>query len=100
MESIHQLQNKRLMAILAAAAVLLSVPLIAMRFTAEVKWDVFDFIVGGILLFGTAFAIEIALRLVRDFWHRVAVCAGILFFLFLIWAELAVGVFGTPFAGS
>jgi len=100
MENISKFQNIRLMAILSVAAVLLAVPLIAMRFTSEVKWGVFDFIVAGVLLFGTGVAIEIALTLVQEFWHRVAVCTGILFFLLLIWVELAVGVLGTPFAGN
>ncbi|MGD9590555.1 MAG: hypothetical protein AB7Q37_11395 [Pyrinomonadaceae bacterium] len=100
MEQILSTQNKRLIGILIAAAALLSVPLIAMRFTGEVNWGLFDFIVAGVLLFGAAVAIEIALRLVRGFWQRVAVCAGVLFFLLLIWAELAVGVIGTPLAGS
>jgi hypothetical protein len=84
----------------AAAAALLSVPWIAMFFTSEVNWDAFDFLVAGVLLFGSAAAIEMALRLLRSAKLRVAACAAILVVLALVWAELAVGVFGTPFAGS
>ncbi|MBK9155443.1 MAG: hypothetical protein IPM25_14720 [Chloracidobacterium sp.] len=87
--------NKRLIAILLTAGFLLLVPLVA-RF----PWGPFDFIVAGVLLIGAGVAIEIALRLVRGFWQRVAVCVGVLFFLLLIWAELAIGVIGTPLAGS
>lgn len=83
-----------------AAAALLAIPFVAMRFTNEVKWSLFDFIVAAVLLFGTGLAIEVALRVLTSFWSRVAACGVILLVLFLVWAELAVGVFGTPFAGS
>ncbi len=83
-----------------AAAVLLSVPLIAMTITDEMKGGVFDFIAAGVLLFGTGIAIEVALRLVTSLWARLAACGVIILALFLVWAELAVGLFGTPFAGS
>lgn len=83
-----------------AAAGLLLVPFIAMQFTDEVKWGVFDFIVAGLLLFGTGIAIEVVLRLLTTFWSRFISCAVILVVLFLVWAELAVGLFGTPLAGS
>jgi uncharacterized membrane protein len=32
--------------------------------------------------------------------HRVAICVTLLAVLFIIWAELAVGIFGTPFGGQ
>lgn len=92
--------KNRLVLILATAAALLSVPAIAMLFTAEVQWDLFDFIVAGVLLFGTGLTIELVLRKVKTTRNRVIVTGIILFLLFLVWAELAVGVFGTPFAGS
>lgn len=82
------------------AAALLFVPFIAMQFTGEVKWGVFDFIVAGVLLFGTGLAIELALRMVTGFWTRIAVCAALLLLLLIVWAELAVGIFGSPIAGS
>lgn len=92
--------NVRLFGIIFIAAVLLSVPFVAMQFTGEVKWGFFDFIVAGVLLFGTGLAIELALRMVTGFWTRIAACAALLLLLFIVWAELAVGIFGTPIAGS
>ncbi|MES2765526.1 MAG: hypothetical protein V4642_06655 [Bacteroidota bacterium] len=92
--------NKRLNGILVTAAVLLSIPLIAMQFTKEVDWDVFDFAIMGFLLLTTGLTIEFVLRKVEKPLHRLAICGAILFTFFLIWAELAVGIFGTPFAGS
>lgn len=93
-------QNKRLIGIVLAVAFLLLIPFIAMRFTDEVNWTLFDFIVAGVLLLGTGLICEFVLRKVKKFKHRFAICAAILAALLLIWAELAVGIFGTPFAGS
>ena len=93
-------KNHRFALLTAVAAVLLSIPFIAMQFTEEVNWDGFDFIVGGGLLFGTAFMIELTLRRFKSLQQRLIICGIILLILFLVWAELAVGVFGTPFAGS
>ncbi|HEY1200420.1 MAG TPA: hypothetical protein VGE79_05545, partial [Niastella sp.] len=76
------------------------IPLIAMQFTSEVDWSPFDFLVMGVLLLGTGLACELVLRKVKKTGYRVAIVAGILVALLLIWAELAVGIFGTPFAGS
>lgn len=71
-----------------------------MQFTGEVNWSSFDFVVAGVLLLGTGLLCELVLRLVRKTEHRIIIVGIILVALFLIWAELAVGVFGTPFAGS
>lgn len=93
-------KNNRLTIIFAIASVILLLPLVAMQFTSEVNWSVFDFIVAGVLLFGTGGLIEFSLRKIKSIKQRVWIIAGILFILFLVWAELAVGLFGTPFAGS
>jgi hypothetical protein len=93
-------KNRRLFIILSAAALILSLPLIAMMFTNEVDWKLPDFVIMGILLFSTGLGIELVLRKITGAIQRVVLCGIILFVLFLIWAELAVGIFGTPFAGS
>jgi hypothetical protein len=92
--------NKRLGGILSAAALLLLVPFIAMQFSAEVNWSASDFIIAAVLLFGTGLLCELVLRKVKTFKLRIIICAALLVVLFLVWAELAVGLFGTPFAGS
>jgi len=93
-------KNKRLFGIVLTVVLILLIPLIAMQFTSEVDWSPFDFLVMGILLLGTGLACELVLRKVKKTAYRVAIVAGILVALLLIWAELAVGIFGTPFAGS
>lgn len=94
------MKNKRLIIILSIVAGLLLIPLIAMQFTNEVDWNIFDFIIMGILLLGTGLLCELVLRKVKSMTHRIILCGLVLFAFFLIWAELAVGIFGTPFAGS
>ncbi len=94
------MQNKRLIGIVLTVALLLLIPLIAMQFTDEVNWTLFDFVVMGILLLGTGLMCELVLRRVKKIGHKVAICGALLLALLIIWAELAVGVFGTPFAGS
>ena len=71
-----------------------------MQFTSEVDWSASDFLIMGGLLFGTGLGCELVLRTVPNTEYRIALCAGLLLVLLLVWAELAVGVFGTPFAGS
>ncbi len=93
-------KNARLIGIMALATSILLLPLIAMQFTTEVDWDVADFVIMGFLLYGTGLVCEFVLRKVKNTTYRLALVTAVLFLLFLTWAELAVGIFGTPFAGS
>jgi hypothetical protein len=71
-----------------------------MQFTKEVNWSAFDFVVAGVLLFGTAAVCELVLTFMKNRTYRLLLILVVLAGLFLIWAELAVGVFGTRFAGN
>ncbi len=82
-------------------AILLSLPALAMSLGAEgVDWSASDFVIMGVLLASVGLGIEAMMRFVRG-WRerRIAIGAIVVVFL-LVWAELAVGLFGTPFAGS
>jgi len=94
------MQNKRLIVIVITVALLLLIPLIAMQFTDEVNWTLFDFIVAGFLLLATGLMCELVIRKINKIEHRLVICLAIIAVLLLIWAELAVGIFGTPFAGT
>ncbi|MBE0661360.1 MAG: hypothetical protein IH597_02740 [Bacteroidales bacterium] len=94
------MKNKRLIIILTVAAILLLIPFIAMQFTTEVNWEANDFIIMGVLLFGTGLLCELVMRKVHRVKHRVLICGVILLAFLLVWAELAVGIFGTAFTGS
>jgi Kef-type K+ transport system membrane component KefB len=91
---------KRLPIALLLVPILLLVPLVAMQFSTQVNWKVSDFIVMGILLTSAILLVEIVLRKVKTTKHRIILCAAIVIGFLLIWAELAVGLFGTPLAGS
>lgn len=93
------LQNKRFIGIMFTILVILLIPIIGMLFSNEVKWSLFDFLVAGVLLLGTGLSIELILRKVKTTKMRILGCVGILFIVFVVWAELAVGIFGSPFAG-
>ena len=90
------MKNKRLILIIFTTIILLFIPLIAMQFTNEVNWKVSDFVVAGALLIGTGLMCELVIRKVKVTKYRIA----FLTVLILIWTELAVGIFGTPFGGQ
>ncbi len=94
------MKNKRLIIILAAMSVILLIPFIAMQFTDEVVWSISDFAIMGVLLYGTGLLCELVLRKVKTLQNRILICGAVVIAFLLIWAELAVGIFGTPFAGS
>ena len=71
-----------------------------MQFTDEVNWTIKDFIIAGILLVGTGMVSEIIMRKIKNNYYKVTLIFIFLVILILIWIELAVGVFGTPFAGN
>lgn len=91
---------RRLTGILLGVAGILLIPFIAMQFTKEVDWSIFDFVIMGGLLSGTGLLSEFVIRHIKNSDHRIGLIAVILAALFLLWAELAVGIFGSPIAGS
>lgn len=80
--------------------IILSFPLIAMQLTNEVNWTISDFLVMGILLFSTVFTMDFVLKKVKTLKSRLIVIFAIVILLVLVWAELAVGIVGSPLAGS
>ena len=94
------MKNKTLKIIITVVASLLLIPFIAMQFTNEVNWSVFDFLVMGVLLTGVGVLFDVVLRKVTNKNNRIAIITIIIIAFLLVWAELAVGIFGTPLAGS
>lgn len=94
------MKSKSLLIIISIVVIILLIPFVAMQFSDEVAWDIHDFSIMGILLLGTGLLCELTIRRLKSLKHRIIICVILLFTFFLIWAELAVGIFGTPFAGS
>lgn len=95
-----QSQKVNVLRVLLGTGLLLLIPFVAMQFNTGVDWDETDFMVMGVLLFVVGLALETARAKIRDTNQRIVVALVILGIFFLVWAELAVGIFGTPFAGS
>lgn len=91
---------RRLLNILVIVLIALSVPLIAMQFTSEVDWQFMDFIIMGVLLFIVAFLVDLLWRSLKNKKYRWITILVVIIIALLIWAELAVGIFGSPFSGS
>jgi len=94
------MKNQRLKIILTAVPILLLIPLVAMLFTDQVVWTVLDFVGMGILLLSVGLLFEFVLRKVTKTKYRILLLIAILVGFLILWAELAVGIFGTPFAGN
>jgi hypothetical protein len=88
-------QNKRLIGIIFAAALILLVPLVAMQFTEEVNWDLFDFAFMGALLLGTGLAYDLAARRAGTMAYRAAVGVALAAAFLLVWINGAVGLIGS-----
>lgn len=94
------MNKQRVIRSILAAELVLLVPLVAMLFTDEVDWNLADFIVVGILLAGVGVAYQLVVTGAKTNPRLAVVGVVLAAAMVLTWMELAVGVFGTPFAGS
>jgi Kef-type K+ transport system membrane component KefB len=85
---------------LLAIGALLLIPLVAMQFTNQVNWSVADFIIMGFLLTAAAFLLQLARRMGLSKKTKIGLILGVLLLFLLVWGELAVGLFGSPWAGN
>lgn len=92
--------NKNQLFVLGGTCLLLLIPLIGMQFTSEINWSLSDFIAMGILLLGLGFTCEFVFRKITNKTYKLGLIALIVIVFLLIWIELAVGIFNSPFAGS
>ena len=87
--------TKSIFRVALATAFLLLIPLVAMQFTKEVAWSLDDFIVAGILLFGSGLAYTVVARMGGSTTYKVAAGVAVAAGLLLIWGNLAVGFIGS-----
>lgn len=94
------LEKQKTTIIFAVPALLMLTSFFANLFAEGWNWSPSDFIIAGALLFGTAFFIDLVIRSKKALTYKLMICFAILLVLALVWIELAVGLFETPFAGS
>lgn len=78
------------------AALLLALPAVAMRFTAEVVWTASDFVVMGVLLGAVGLGIEYLVRRSTSVAYRLGAVAAAGTAFLTLWVNLAVGMIGEP----
>ena len=66
----------------------------------DLDWNIFDFLIMGLLILFFSIAINFILNHLNSSKLRLILVLMLVILFLLIWAELAVGVFGTPFAGT
>ncbi len=64
------------------------------------NWTLLDYTLAGTLLGTTGVLIFFVVSKIKKKTYRVGAILAILVVLALVWGELAVGLFGAPFAGS
>lgn len=93
-------RSQRNTILFSVPVILLNIPLIAMQFSKNWDWSLLDFVAAGVILFGTALTINLILEKFKTTKSRLIMILITLTILALVWIELAVGIFGSPFAGS
>ena len=79
---------------------LLSIILLLNFISDEFDWNIFDFIVLIIMMIFTSALFEIATRTAKTKKNQKILFILITIIFLLIWAELGVGIFDSPFAGD
>jgi len=79
---------------------LLIIPLLGIILTNSVEWSMFDFLLMGSLLLVLGIGIELTSLNFKQLNTRIAIISFIILLFLLIWIELAVGIFNSPFAGN
>jgi hypothetical protein len=84
----------RIAALAAVVALILLIPLVAMQFSDEWNWDLFDFAFAGTVLFGAGLAYELVAKRGGTAAYRAAVGVAVATALVLVWVNAAVGIIG------
>ena len=91
----EHIRPRRLVAWAIVVGLLLLIPFVAMHFTSEVNWDLFDFVFMGCLLMGVGLSFELVLGRSQKTVYRVAFGVGLGTAFLLVWINGAVGIIGS-----
>ena len=86
--------RENIIRIALVTACILLVPFVAMQFTEEVNWDLFDFAFMGGLLFGTGLAYALLARKGGTIAYRAGAGVALAAAFLLVWVNGAVGIIG------
>lgn len=92
--------QKRAFSIVILIVAFLCLPLVLMQFTEEIYWTTTDFVAMAGILLGFWLFLEVLYRFVHKKGQRILLGFVVLILFLLVWAELAVGIFNSPFAGN
>ena len=103
---IHQMndalkeKSQRRKIIAGVIVVVLMLPLIGMMISENVNWSIADFVIAVILLSIVGLGVDFIFSKLKK--RRARILALIIVFMLfaIVWGELAVGLFGTPWAGN
>lgn len=90
------MRTKDIALITLIPAALLLIPLVAMRYTAEVNWTGSDFAVAWVLLAGAGLAYKLITQRTGHLAYRAGSALGVATALMVVWGNLAVGFIGEP----
>ena len=79
--------------------ILLTIPFLSNMYINDFNWSLVDFIIMGVLIFSFLFFTDFIRKKFSGIKEILAIIIVVIVFI-LFWAELAVGIFGSPFAGS
>tara|TARA_B100001109_G_scaffold179970_1_gene147475 strand:- start:292 stop:555 length:264 start_codon:yes stop_codon:yes gene_type:complete len=79
--------------------ILLTIPFLSNICINDFNWSLLDFIIMGVLIFSCISLINLIRTKFSGIKETLALIIVVLVFI-LLWVELAVGIFGSPFAGS
>ena len=86
--------------IVRAIVAILMLPIIGMMISEEVNWSIADFFIAAILLSIVGLGVDFVFSKLKTRRSRMLALMIIFIVFALVWGELAVGLFGTPWAGS
>ncbi len=79
---------------------IMTIPIFATVFSEEFNWDIVDFVIASFLLITLGFTIDFAVTKIGSKKFRIASVVLIIALFLLLWAEMSVGIIGSPLAGK
>jgi hypothetical protein len=66
----------------------------------DMNWSIADFVLAGAILLIAGASFWLMVKKTRSKMNRIVFVSILVLVIALVWAELAVGLFNSPFAGS